>query len=164
MRRPNFLGISRKFLNLWIFCRSWLHMHADGHLVCIYIHEWDGKTTAVCWCGKEGLLVAWLAVFSTFSSNTTSYNCFVLDTHKNCSRAEEENLRPLKSQTICAAGSLQLPQRRHSRQPPTQPFNPPNLSAVLTHWICHFQAFILPVIPMYTTHRGSFSSLSLSPV
>ena len=152
-----------KFLNLRLFCRSWLHVRADGHLACIYIHESDGKTGAAHWHGKEGLLVAWLAiVFSSFSSNATSYNCFVLNTYKNCSRAEEENPQPLNSQTICAAGSLQLLQRRHSRQPPTQPFKPLNFSAVLTHWICHFQAFILPVIPMHNTHRGSFSSLSLS--
>lgn len=164
MRKPHFLGISIKFLKLRLFCRSWLHVHADGLFIHIYVHESDGKTGAACWYSKEGLLVAWLAIFSSFSSNATSYNCFVLNTYKMCSRAEEENPWPLNGQTIRAAGSLQLLQRSLSSQPPTQPFKPPNFSAVLTHWICHFQAFILPVIPMHNTHRGSFSSLSLSPV
>lgn len=139
MRRPNFLGISMKFLNLRLFCRSWLHVHTYGHLAYICIHKLIGKTGAPHWYGKEELLVAWQAIMlSSFSSSITSYNCFVLNTYKNCCRAEQENPRPLNSWTICAAGSLQLLQRRHSRLPPTQPFKPPNFSAVLTHWIHHF--------------------------
>lgn len=62
MTRPYFLGISAKFLNLRLFCRSWLHVHADGLLAHLYTHK----------------SVAWLP---SFSSNTTSYNCFVLNIH-----------------------------------------------------------------------------------
>lgn len=164
MWRPNFLAISIQFLNLRLFCRSWLHVHADGRLAHVCIHKSDGKTGAAHWHGKKELLVAWLAIVFSFSSNTTSYNCFVFNTYKKSSRPEEENTWPLNSQTICVAGSLQVLQRRHSRQPPTQPFHPPHFSAVLTHWIRYFQAFILPAIPIHNTHRAPFLvSLTLSP-
>lgn len=55
---------------------------------------------------------------------------------------------------ICAAGSFLLLQRRHSRRPPTKLFKPPDVSAVLIHRVCYFQAFILLALPC-TTHMGT---------
>lgn len=139
------------------FCRSLLHVHADVHLACVYLHKSDG-TTELHTSVAEALLVAWPAMFPSFSRSEISYNCF-LNTYKNYSRTEEEN-SPAEKKKSPAKLFMQMDPSSSCKQTDTY-FKLPNFSAVLAHWICHIQTYILPVIPMHNTHSVSSSSLFL---
>ena len=83
-----------------------------------------------------------------------SHTIALIWTHENWGRAEDKNPWTLNGWIICAAGSFLLLQRRHSRRPPTKLFKPPDVSAVLIHRVCYFQAFILLALPC-TAHMGT---------